>query len=229
MHTREYSTVELLGPLNSVEEKNAPSKLYAVGDIELLKIGKRVSLVGSRKASKNGLRRAAKLTRLLAEEGIIILSGLAEGIDTVAHQTAIEVGSKTIAVLGNSVDQFFPVKNKELQETIMRDHLVVSQFPSGYPSKRENFPQRNRVMALLSDATVIIEAQDKSGSLHQGWEALRLGRPLYILESSSNDTSLTWPAELLKYGAEVLSDRNFSELIGSLPEGSREERAAVTI
>ncbi len=229
MQIQEISTTELLGPLNSVEQKNAPEKLYAVGNVNLLKIKKRVSIVGSRNASEAGLRRAAKLSRLLAKEGIIILSGLAEGIDTIAHQTAIENGTPTIAVLGNSIEQFFPSKNRKLQETIMREYLVVSQFPSGYPSKRENFPQRNRVMALLSDATVIIEAQDKSGSLHQGWEALRLGRPLYILESSVNNPALTWPKELLKYGAEVLSDRDFSNLLGSLPEGSREERAAVTV
>jgi DNA processing protein len=228
MQINQFSILELMGALNSVETKNAPERLYTVGDVQLLRMGKRVSLVGSRKATENGLRRAEKLTRKLAEHGIIIVSGLAEGIDTVAHQTAINLHIPTVAVLGNAVDQFYPAKNRKLQEAIMNDYLVVSQFPVGYPAKRENYPQRNRVMALLSDATVIVEAQDKSGSLHQGWEALRLGRPLYILESSVNDSSLSWPKELLKYGAEILSDRNFLDLISSLPEGSREERAEVT-
>lgn len=229
MQVQEYLTVDLLGPLNSVEEKNAPERLYAVGNVDLLKFGKRISIVGSRKASEKGLRRTAKLCRLLIDEGIFILSGLAEGIDTIAHWSAVRASSPTIAVLGNSVDQCFPAKNRALQEAIMNDYLVVSQFPSGHPSKRGNFPRRNRLMALLSDATVIVEAQDKSGSLHQGWEALRLGRPLYILESSVEDPELSWPAELVKYGAEILSDRNISELLGSLPESSREERAQVAI
>lgn len=220
---------DLLGPLNNVEQKNAPEKLFTLGDTSLLQKGVRVSVVGSRNASESGLKRASKLSRLLVERGIIVVSGLAKGIDTAAHRAAMETGGKTIAVLGNPIDQFFPAENRELQETLMSEHLVISQFPSGYPSKRENFPQRNRVMALVSDATIIVEAQDKSGSLHQGWEAIRLGRPLYILESSVLNSALAWPAEFLKYGAEVLSETTLPDLLSSLPEGSREERYKVSI
>ena len=83
----------------------------------------------------------------------------------------------TIAVLGTDLDDCYPPENRPLQERLMREHLVISQFPSGTPSRRTNFPRRNRTMALLTDATVIIEAGESSGTLDQGWEALRLGRP----------------------------------------------------
>ena len=223
----EYRPEELLGLLNEVEGKNAPKTLFVSGDTGLLK-RKRVSVVGSRKASAEGLARARAFARELVKRGVTVVSGLAEGIDTAAHEATLEAGGKTIAVLGTPLDQAFPAKNRPLQERIMREELAVSQFPTGYPSKRENFPMRNRTMALLSDATVIVEAGEKSGSLHQGWEALRLGRPLFLMESILEKKDLKWPNEMRHYGAEVLSRENLELLFDLLPEGSREERASVT-
>jgi len=120
-------------------------------------------------------------------------------------------------VLGTPLDQVYPRQNAALQEEIMRDHLAVSQYPVGYPVQRKNFPLRNRTMALISDATVIIEAGNTSGSLSQGWEALRLGRSLFLAKSVTQDPSLKWPAEMIHYGAEVLSDQTIEELFDSLP------------
>ena len=105
----------------------------------------------------------------------------------------------------------------------MREHLAVSQFASGVPSQRGNFPMRNRTMALLSDATVIVEAGEKSGSLHQGWEALRLGRPLFLFESLLRDASLSWPAEMERYGAQAYVTGGLDSLFEFLPERSRGE------
>ena len=110
----------------------------------------------------------------------------------------------------------------------MRDHLAVSQFAPGVPSQRGNFPMRNRTMALLSDATVIVEAADKSGSLHQGWEALRLGRPLFLFESLLRDPSLTWPAEMERYGAHAIAPGGVDLLFELLPERSRGEASELT-
>ena len=107
----------------------------------------------------------------------------------------MEAGGRTIAVLGTPIDQFYPAENEALQKKIATEQLVVSQFSSGYPITPKNFPLRNRVMALLTDATVIVEAGEKSGTVHQGWEALQLGRLLFLLESVAQDKSLTWPAE----------------------------------
>lgn len=144
-----------------------------------------------------------------------VVSGLAEGIDTAAHMGAISAGGRTIAVVGTPLNKFFPAKNRELQEQLMRDHLVVSQFPLGYPIQKTNFPRRNRVMALISDATVIVEASDSSGSISQGWEAIRLGRLLLIMKSVAENERLTWPTKMLEYGAQVLTDT--APLLDMLP------------
>jgi DNA processing protein len=223
MEYQEKTAASLLGPLNDVEQKNAPAILYVAGDTSLLREGARVSIVGSRKASADGIQRAKKLARLLAQRATVVVSGLAEGIDTAAHTAGIEAVGRTIAVIGTPLDKVYPKKNAALQERIMRDHLVVSQFPSGYPVQPKNFPIRNRTMALVSDATVIIEASDKSGSLHQGWEALRLGRGLFIAKSLVESDSVSWPEEMLHYGARVLSDETLEELFDFLPPRSAAE------
>lgn len=217
MSYREISPEQLLGPLNEVEQKNAPKTLFVAGDASILEEGARVSIVGARKSSPEGLKRAAKLASLLAHRGIVVVSGLAEGIDTAAHESAIKHGGRTIAVLGTPLDQVYPKKNAELQHTIIRDHLAVSQYPQGYPVQPKNFPLRNRTMALLSDATVIMEATDTSGSLHQGWEALRLGRLLFIAKSITENARLTWPEKMLHYGARILSDETIDEFFDLLP------------
>jgi DNA processing protein len=218
MSYRELKPEDLLGPLNEVEQQHAPKMLYVAGDTSILEHGGRVSIVGARQASPDGLRRAAKLAGLLADRGIVVVSGIAEGIDTAAHETTIKHGGRTIAVLGTPLDQVYPKKNAALQDRIMREHLVVSQYPVGYKVQRNSFPQRNKTMALMSDATVIIEASDKSGSLHQGWEALRLGRPLFITKATAENASLTWPEKMMFYGASVLLDDSLDEFFDLLPE-----------
>ena len=214
---------ELLGPLNEVEKKNAPSRIFFSGNRSIVSSGPRVSVVGSRKASPQGIETAQRIARYLAAHRAVVVSGLAEGIDTAAHVAAMSAGGATIAVLGTSLEEFFPAKNRSLQERIMRDHLAVSQFSRGIPSRPGNFPMRNRTMALLSDATVIVEAGEKSGSLHQGWEALRLGRPLFILESAAGSYDLKWPGEFIAYGALTLPSDDFRLLSEFLPERSGAE------
>jgi DNA processing protein len=222
-----YEPAELLGPLNDVETKNAPRVLFAAGDVSLLRTGRRVSIVGSRKASPEGLRTARTLAETLASRGLIVVSGLAEGIDTAAHEGAIAAGGRTIAVLGTSLEEFFPARNRPLQERIMREHLAISQFVPGVPSQPGNFPMRNRTMALISDATVIVEAGEKSGSLHQGWEALRLGRPLFLMSSLLANESLEWPKEMQRYGADSLALDDVEHLFELLPERARGEASEI--
>lgn len=213
-------TVDLLGPLNAVEQKFAPPTLWTAGDVTLLQHHPRVAVVGTRRPSPDGQRRARKLARLLVDHGASVVSGLAEGIDTIAHTQAIERGGRTIAVLGTPLDDVFPKSNAALQARIGRDHLLVSEFPPGSPVSRGNFPRRNRTMALIADVSVIVEAGEGSGTLSQGWEALRLGRPLFLLKSLV-DSSLSWPREMLTYGALVLARPN--DLVQVLPsEGLRD-------
>lgn len=208
---------DLLGPLNDVEKKNAPEWLYLAGDRELLRVVPRVSIVGTRSASVGGVNRASRLARELVARGVVVVSGLARGIDTAAHRATIESGGRTIAVLGTPLDKTYPRENAALQHLIMEKHLAVSQFPSGHPSARTNFPRRNRTMALLTDATVIVEAAEGSGSLSQGWEALRLGRRLFIMRAVAEDHALFWPRDMMKYGADVLAE--IDDLLEALPLG----------
>lgn len=216
MHA-ELRTTDALGPLGPVELKNAPDVLYTAGDMSLLTEGSRVAIVGSRKVSEDGIRRARAVTRALVEQGIIVVSGLAEGIDTVAHRTAIDGGGRTIAVLGTPLSKAYPATNARLLDEIKRDHLAISQFPEGYPGKGQNFPRRNRTMALISDATIVIEASEKSGTRHQCWEAIRLGRHLYLLENVANNPNLTWPKQLMEYGAQVLRREDLPDILFDIP------------
>lgn len=217
--TSNYSLENLLGPLNEIEEKYAPKELFVSGSLPIPLPSPRVAIVGSRKASPEGLKAASNIARTLVKRGVIVVSGLAEGIDTSAHETAIEEGGQTIAVLGTSLDNVYPQKNSLLQEIIMCHHLAISQFPAGYPTQPKNFVIRNRLMALISDASIIVEAGDTSGSLHQGWEALRLGRPLFIWNSIMENSSVNWPRKMIQYGAMILT--NPEEVLDVLPSQGR--------
>lgn len=206
-----------MGGLNEYERRHAPDQLYAGGDVSLLGATVRVAVVGSRKATLPGRKRTARLVGGLVEHGVVIVSGLAAGIDTAAHEETLRVGGRTIAVIGTPLDEAHPASNASLQARLMREQLVVSQFPTGHPTLPSNFPRRNRTMALLCHASVIVEAGESSGTLSQGWEALRLNRPLFILKSVFEKTELTWPEEMRKYGAAVLED--ISQLLDVVPLG----------
>ena len=210
----EHATPTLLGPLNPVELKFAPQTLWTEGDTSLLLRHPRVAVVGTRHPSADGQRRARRLVKALVEHGAIVVSGLAEGIDTVAHTHTLALAGRTIAVIGTPVGETFPKANAALQSRIGRDHLIVSEFAPGTAVSKGNFPRRNRTMALIADATVIVEAGEGSGTLAQGWEALRLGRPLFLLKSLV-DTPLSWPREMLDHGALVLE--RMDDLLRTLP------------
>jgi DNA processing protein len=144
----------------------------------------------------------------------VIVSGLAKGIDASAHKAAISSGGRTIGVLGTPLDRAYPQENAQLQAEMARNHLVVSEFRIGSVVMRSNFIRRNRTMALVADASVIVQAGESSGSISQGYEALRLGRPLFIWKSLF-ESSLDWPKEMARYGAMELSDPK--ELLENLP------------
>jgi DNA processing protein len=209
--------MRVMGGLNEFERRHAPGQLYACGDVSLLEATARVAVVGSRKASLPGRKRVARLVGALVERDVVIVSGLAAGIDTAAHEETLQRGGRTIAVLGTPLDESHPASNAPLQRRLMEEHLVVTQFPAGHPTLRSNFPRRNRTMALLCHASVIVEAGESSGTLSQGWEALRLNRPLFILKSVFENPELTWPEEMLKYGAHLLE--NVEQILEALPLG----------
>jgi len=188
--------VELLASIT-----NGPGddvQLHVAGDVSLLK-RRCVSIIGARSATDAGCARARRLARELAAFDVVVMSGLAEGIDTAALGSAIEAKGSVVGVIGTSLVQAYPAKNKRLQEQIYRSHLLVSQFRQGERVFQSNFPKRNRLMALLSDATVVIEASDSSGTLHQAAECVRLGRWLFIARNVVENPSMTWPSRFQPY------------------------------
>ena len=171
-------------------------QIHGVGDLSLL--GRpRIAIVGARKATQEGRRRAAQLSRDCARAGVVVVSGLAEGIDYAAHTAAIEHGGSTIAVVGTPLDKVYPAKHAQLQHRIYREHLLLSPFNRGDKFVPSNFPERNRIMARLALATVIIEASDTSGSLHQAAESVQVGHPVFIAAGMLDDPKLTWPRRFI--------------------------------
>jgi DNA processing protein len=170
--------------------------IYATGDTSLFK-KPCVSIVGTRDVSEEGAARARRLARELCHAGVVIVSGLAKGVDTAALTAAIEAGGRTIAVIGTPLSKAYPAENARLQEEIYSTQLLLTPFREGETVYKSNFPKRNRVMAAISDATVIIEASDTSGTLHQAAECQRLGRWLFIAKSVVDDDSLTWPKRFI--------------------------------
>jgi DNA protecting protein DprA len=170
--------------------------IYCAGNTELLRHPS-VAIVGAREVSPEGRSRAYKLAKELAQSDVVVVSGLAKGVDTAAHMGAIQSGGRTLSVIGTPLNKAYPAENAALQEEIYEHHLLVSPFAPGEAVFKGNFPKRNRVMALLSDATVIVEASDTSGTLHQAAECQKSNRWLFIMRSVATDPSLSWPAKFI--------------------------------
>jgi DNA processing protein len=171
-----------------------------------------VAVVGTREPSEEGKRRAAKLTQCLVRDGFTVVSGLAKGIDTIAHRTAIESGGRTLAVIGTPLSHSYPKENRELQRKIADEFLLISQVPvyrystQDWRLNRLFFPERNVTMSALTLGTVIIEAGETSGTLVQARAAIRQGRKLFILDSCFQNPTLTWPSRFEGLGAVRVRD-----------------------
>ena len=184
---------------------------YYKGNLDLLS-GKCISIVGARKASVNGMSKAKQLVKELKKEQFVIVSGLAKGIDTVAHESAIEQKGWTIGVIGTPLNEYYPIENKGLQDKIAKDFLLISQVPfykyahEPFKHRAYHFPRRNMTMASISSATVIVEAGDSSGTLVQARECLKQNKKLFILDSCFDNSQIKWPAKFLKKGAIRVKD-----------------------
>jgi DNA processing protein len=187
--------------------------LYFQGWWELVNSPKSVAVVGTRKPTNEGLARTRRLVRALLEDDFTIVSGLAAGVDTAAHTAAIDLGGRTIAVLGTPLSKSYPVSNIKLQSEIAANHLLISQVPVKRYSNPKNptannffFPERNITMSALTDATIIVEAGETSGTLVQARHALKQGRKVFILESNFLKPDLKWPHTLQDRGAIRVAD-----------------------
>ncbi len=180
--------------------------LYFQGYWDLLS-ARSVAVVGTRKPSDEGRKRTRKLVNALVEDGFNIVSGLAEGIDTEAHEAALAANGRTIAVIGTPLGEVYPKSNEMLQQRIADQSLLISQVPveryemQNPRSNRFFFPERNKTMSALTEATIIVEASETSGTLIQAKEALRQGRKVFILNNCFDNPALTWPKRFEAEGA----------------------------
>lgn len=181
--------------------------LYFRGDWNLAFYPKKIAVVGTRAPSADGIARVKRLVRAMVAHDIAIVSGLAKGIDTYAHMAAVANNGVTIGVIGTPITDAYPRENKGLQEHIAKHHLLISQIPilryhaQNFKINRFFFPERNITMSAISDATVIIEAGETSGTLVQARAALKQGRKLFILDSCFQNKNITWPAKYEEKGA----------------------------
>lgn len=187
-----------------------PPFLFLKGNVHLLN-EKSVCVVGSRNASVGSMKKTEKLVKALIKRNIVVNAGLAKGIDTATHKTALENGGRTIAVIGTPINQYYPKENKDLQLSIEEKGLVVSQFPPCNPVYRWNFPTRNGTMSGISLATIIMEAGETSGALRQADYALKQGRDVLIPQSAINNSSISWPKKYIKKGAQAF--KNLKEVL----------------
>lgn len=179
---------------------DAPVVLYAKGDVTLLQ-SKKVAIIGSRKATDYTIRALKSIVPPLVEKNIVIVSGLAKGADTMAHQAAIQFGGKTIGVLGHGLLHIYPKENRKLAEQMAKHHLLLTEFPPYVGPKRWNFPLRNRIISGISDAIVVTEAALKSGTLITTDHALEHGKDIFVVPGPIDSEQSMGTNGLLREGA----------------------------
>ena len=178
-----------------------PELLYCLGDIRLLNEPS-IAIVGTRNASNYGKRIAYNLSQELSKRGVTIISGLASGIDSYAHEGAFKNVGKTIAVLGSGIDIIYPKENEDLYKSIIKNGgLIVSEFPLGTKPEKDNFPKRNRIISGLSDGVVVVEAKKKSGALITADLALEQGRSVFAVPGNIDSQNSEGTNNLIKEGA----------------------------
>ena len=185
------------------EIHDPPPLLYVLGDPALL-ISPQLAVVGSRRATSAGLRLAHDLSSQLSAAGLLVGSGLALGIDTAAHEGALQEGGRTVAVMATGIDQVYPYRNHGLARRIEVTGCLVSEFPPGTPPRRHHFPKRNRIISGMALGVVVVEAALPSGSLITAGAALEQGREVFALPWSPLHEGGLGCLQLLQDGAKMV-------------------------
>jgi DNA processing protein len=189
-------------PENLKQIINAPQNLYIKGRLEK-KDRLAVAIIGSRKMTEYGEKTAARFAYELAKRKITIVSGLARGIDTVAHQASLAAGGRTIAVLGSGLDIIYPPENKRLAEKIVKSGALVSEFPPGTKPLGENFLIRNRIISGMSLAVLVVEGAKRSGTLSTASYAANQGREVFAIPGPVDSPLSEAPLFLIGEGAAI--------------------------
>ncbi len=226
-------------PLAMIDQ--APPILFRTGQA-WQESDRMLAIVGTRHPSEQGKRFAYSLARGLAEAGVTVVSGMAEGIDTAAHAGALDGGGRTVAIWGNSLDIVYPPTNRELAARIAESGAVYSEYFPGTVPDRPHFPERNRIIAGLSAGTIVVEAGQKSGALITAEHALQQGRTVFAVPGAPGAPMSLGTNDLLKQGATLVTSaadifRDLPSLRGEitagrvmqLPDLTDEERRLVAL
>jgi DNA processing protein len=165
-----------------------------------------VAVVGTRRASVYGRQVTERIVADVARAGVSVVSGLARGVDTYAHKAALAAGGRTLAVLGSGLDRLYPEENRALAEQIARSGAVLSEFPLGTPPDAMNFPRRNRIVSGLARATLVVEADLKSGAMITATQAAEQGRDVFAVPGSIFSPLSAGPHQLIREGAKIVTD-----------------------
>ncbi len=197
------------------EIDDPPLVLYVRGELPI-DTSKAIAIIGTRRASRYGNLVAGRFASQLALRGIVIISGLAAGIDSAAHHGALDVGGKTVAVLGSGLDRIYPKRNKALFDRIAAQGTVISEYPLGTKPAKWTFPQRNRIISGLSRGVVVVQAPERSGALITARLALEQGREVFAVPGNITSIVSAGTNRLIKDGAKLV-DR-IEEILDEFPD-----------
>jgi DNA processing protein len=199
------------------ETPDPPALLHYRGNLGLLEAARPIAIVGTRDITAYGRRWTDRLSAGLTQQGMTIVSGLAAGVDTVAHQSCLDAGGTTIAVLGTGVDLVYPVGNRGLYEQIIARGLLLSEYADGTPGDRRHFPARNRIVAGLCQDTIVTEAGLTSGALITARVAQEYGRQVHVLAGSLDNPQAAGCLKLIAAGAKIIaSEEDFLGQFGAV-------------
>lgn len=204
-----------------LEIPNHPSILYYSGNLNLnafQSLKPFIAMVGTREPTEHGRKWTYNVSNSLTKHGFTIVSGVAMGIDTIAHRGCLNAGGCTVGVLGNGLDVIYPHSNRKLYEEIQSKGLLLSEYPAGTQPNAKNFPARNRIVAGLCRAILVMEAPEKSGALITARLANEFGRDVYTLPNSPDNTKALGCLRLIHNGADVIiSEHELLTMLGAIP------------
>ena len=187
---------------------HAPQTLYVAGEnLDALLARPRVAIVGSRKVSAYGRGATKQFAHDLATRGVVVVSGLALGVDAIAHQAALDAGGLTLAVLPSSVEKVYPSSHRQLAERIIANGgALISEYAVGSEAFKTRFIERNRLVSGISDALLVTEAAEKSGTMHTARFAISQGRPVFAVPGNITSPLSAGTNHLIKHGAHLVTD-----------------------
>lgn len=193
-------------PENLKNMNTPPTKLYYMGNVDLLNKKRKIAIIGCREYSEYGKIVSEKFAYELAKLGFVIISGAARGIDSFSHKATLKTNVGTIAVLGNGLNYIYPPENKELEEKILENNgLIISEYDTGTRPSKYTFPARNRIISALSDGVLVIEARKNSGSQITVDFALDQGKNVYAVPGDITRINTEGTNELIKQGAKIVT------------------------